>query len=326
MIMFGTTAPSPDTLKAIRDACCSDYCDPPLDGSPSERRTGLAAIRLEASVSPHWPPRDQFGRGTCVAFATLAAVELHRALQDDMPPDRLSEQFLHHRMTTAHAPPEPEAAHLPNGSVLLRQALRALEADGVVRSEHAPYKPFAAGVSGSSEPAMAELLGMARKIECRAYGTIGTPASIDPARIDPIRPGHQTAQKILDFLKEGLPVAIGVPMFRHRSGLTNWTLPATMRSGVVLCPDDANAPLLEGPRSDGHVVCVTGFLPASSDPLGGWFVFRNSWGLEFGTHSVIEAAEPVAGLRGFGLISASHVNNYCWEYLVPIPESASALT
>ncbi len=325
MITFGTNAPSPDALRAIRDARYSDYADPPLEGPPCPRRTGLAAIRLEASVSPQWPPRDQFGRGTCVAFATLAAVELHRALRDDMPPERLSEQFLHHRMTTAHAPPEAEAAHLPEGSVLLRQALLALEADGGVRSEHAPYKPFADGACGTNEPTMAELFGFARTIECRAYGTIGTPASLDPARIEPIQPGQQTAQKVLDFLKEELPVAIGLPMFRHPSGQTNWVLPATMRSGVVLCPDDANAPPLEGPLSDGHVVCITGFLPASSDPLGGWFVFRNSWGLEFGTRSVIDAAGPTAGLRGFGLISASHVNNYCWEYLVPIPESVSPL-
>lgn len=326
MSTFGTSCPSPDALKAICDACCSGHVDPPLDGPSSQQPSGLTEIRLEAGVSAQWPPRDQYGRDTCVAFATLAAVELHRALQDDMPPDRLSEEFLHHRMTTAHALPEAEAAHLPEGSVLLRQALRALEDDGVVRSKHAPYKPRAASFSGISKPAMAELLCMAEKIGCRAYGTIGSPASFDPARIDPIRPGQQTAQKILDFLRQGLPVVVGVPMFLHPSGLTNWVLPATMRSGVVLCPDDANAPRLKGPRLDGHVVCITGFMPASSDPLGGWFVFRNNWGLEFGTHAAIAAAGQTAGLRGFGLISATHVNSYCWEYLVPITESASPLS
>ncbi len=326
MIMFGTHAPSPDALRAIRDARESDYADPPLEGALSPRRTGLAPIRLEASVSHQWPPRDQFGRGTCVAFATLAAVELHRALRDDMPPERLSEQFLHERMIKAHKLSASEAESLPEGGVLLRQALKALEQDGVIGSDHAPYRPIAVEVSRSDDEDASELLALGNRITSRAYGTIGAPEDLDPERIDPIQPGQQTAQKILDFLKQGLPVAIGVPLFQHSSGLTNWVLPATMRSGIVLCPDDAQPPPLTGPRADGHVVCITGFLPASSDPLGGWFVFRNSWGLEFGSHSVFDAGKPTAGLRGFGLISATHVNNYCWEYLVPIPDSASPLS
>lgn len=327
MIMFGTNTPSPDALDAIREARNSDYVAKPLDGvQPLHRRGGLAPIRLDASVSLQWPPRDQFGRGTCVAFATLAAVELHRALRDDMPPERLSEQFLHDRMTTAHILPEAEAAHLPQGGVLLRQALHALEEDGVVRSELAPYKPVAASANGSDGARVAALLAMGTRIECRAYGTIGSPQSLDPARIDQIHPGQMTAQRILDFLKLGLPVAIGVPLFQHPNGHSNWVLPAALRSGVVQCPDDAHAPPLEGPRADGHVVCITGFVPVPADPLGGWFVFRNSWGLDFASHSTTAAKNLTAGLRGFGLISATHVNNYCWEYLVPVPKSADPLS
>lgn len=326
MIMFGSCTPSPDALKAICEARCCENAAPPLEGAPSQRRKALAPIRLDAGVAPHWSPRDQFGRGTCVAFATLAAVELHRALRDDMPPERLSEQFLHERMTTAHALPEDEAIDLPQGGVLLRQALHALEEDGVVGSEHAPYKPFVADANGADEARQSELLAMSTRIACRAYGTIGNPQSLDAARIDPILPGQMTAQKILDFLKLGLPVAIGVPLFRHPSGLSNWVLPSALRSGLVTCPDDAHAPPLGGPRADGHVVCVTGFTPSTSDPLGGWFVFRNSWGLDFASHSATDEADRRAGLRGYGLISATHVNNYCWEYLVPVPEDADPLS
>ena len=326
MSMFGTNTPSPDALDAIRDARNSDYVAEPLDGVQSRHRSGgPAPIRLDASVSPQWPPRDQFGRGTCVAFATLAAVELHRALHDDMPPERLSEQFLHDRMTTAHMLPEAESAHLPQGGVLLRQALRALEEDGVVRSELAPYRPVTATAKGSDDRTTSELLAAGARIECRAYGTIGNPESLDPARIDRIQPGQMTAQRVLDFLKLGLPVAIGVPLFQHPSGHSNWILPSALHSGIVHCPDDAHAPPLGGPRADGHVVCITGFVPAPSDPLGGWFVFRNSWGLDFASHSATAAPRLSAGLRGFGLISGTHVNNYCWEYLVPVPENTGPL-
>ena len=74
--------------------------------------------------------------------------------------------------------------------------------------------------------------------------------------------------------------------------------------------------MLEGPRTDGHVVCVTGFIPDPAEPLGGWFVFRNSWGLEFASHATLPDSGPTSGTRGYGLLSATHVNNYCWEYLV----------
>lgn len=328
---FGTRAPSQFALDAIRAArgatmAYTSTTAPPPTPIPPRPRSMPLATRLEAGVAHQWPARNQFGRGTCVAFATLAAVELHRALRDDLPPERLSEQFLHERMLSAHPLSAGEEKAIPEGGVLLHQALRALEQDGVVGSEHAPYKPSAAGLDGLPEPAPSEEavnIGLGNRIECRAYGTIGTPDGLDPARVDNFRPGDRTAKKMLGFLREGLPVAVGVPLFQHPSGLNNWILPAALRDGIVHCPDDADAPPLDGPRADGHVVCLTGYEPDPTEPQGGWFVFRNSWGLDFANRSGVSAAHPSAGMRGYGLLSATHINNYCWEYLVPVPPPAA---
>ncbi|MEJ8562087.1 hypothetical protein QTO30_13225 [Yoonia sp. GPGPB17] len=43
-------------------------------------------IFLDAQWRNIWPARDQFGRGTCVAFGTIAAIELMRAREKDLPP------------------------------------------------------------------------------------------------------------------------------------------------------------------------------------------------------------------------------------------------
>lgn len=326
--LFGSCAPSPDALDMIVAACAGDHIEKPLHDPLACSCTGPQSVRLETGLLPHWPPRDQFGRGTCVAFATLAAVELHHAFQEDMPPERLSEAYLHARMTRAHPLTGPEAAGIPEGSVLLRQALLALEADGVVASEHMPYKPQVPWMPDAITDPAPDLvaLGQVNRIRCLAYGTIGAPESLDPARVERIEPGHQTAQRIFEFLRAGLPVVVGVPLFEHASGLSNWVLPEALRTGIVHCPEDAHAPQLDGPRTDGHVVCITGFEPDEAEPLGGWFVFRNSWGLEFAAQSGTARPGQNAMPRGFGMLSATHLNSYCWEYLVPAPERANPLT
>ena len=328
MVMsFGSKAPSQfalDAIKAVRTASGAKAVT--VQKQAARQRSAPLSFRLDAGLTDQWPVRDQFGRGTCVAFATLAAVELHRALRDDMPPERLSEQFLHDCMVTFHPAGGTEETGLPQGGILLHQALRALEQHGIAGAEHAPYRPLEPELNAQPElaPSPAALTAASGNlIQCRAYGTIGTPEGMDPARVDNFRPGEDTAEKMREFLQEGLPVVIGLPLFQHASGLSNWVLPATVRSGMVPCPEDPDAPVLEGPRADGHVVCLTGYRHDPTEPSGGWFVFRNSWGLGFATHSAVEPALMSAGTRGYGLLSATHVNNYCWEYLVPVPPEAS---
>lgn len=310
MTYFGTCVPCKGALHTISAA---------NTGQPPALCAQDTTIRLDVGILP-WPVRDQFGRGTCVAFATLAAIELLRARRDDMPPERLSEQFLHERMLSVHPLSYDIRAQIPEGGVLLQQALQALESEGFVPSDMMPYKPVAHDAKGTPNPAPSEealTAGQNNRILALAYGTIGPATGLAPTRVEQITPGTDTAQKLLAFLQNGHPVAIGVPLFQHASGLSNWTLPRTIQTGLVLCPKDAGAPPLDSPREDGHVVCLTGFEPDPDEPLGGWFIFRNSWGLEFADHAAIAKSGLTAGLRGYGKLSATHVNAYCWEYLVP---------
>jgi len=262
-----------------------------------------------------------------VAFATLAAIELVQARRDDMPPARLSEAFFHATMLQEHGLSDEEAAEVPEGGVLLHQAWRALAEHGFLGSEHAPYTPdwTLPNAAEALDGALAKRAAVNR-MRPVGYGTIGEPVTMAGESVDVITPGEGTASKVLDFLRSGLPVAVGVPLFQHASGLSNWTLPSAIRTGCVPCPEDAGAPLLEGPRSDGHVVCITGFTPDPSEPLGGWFIFRNSWGLEYASHAAIPVAGRTSGVRGYGCLSATHLDLYCWEYLVPGETGAGAIS
>ena len=95
-------------------------------------------------------------------------------------------------------------------------------------------------------------------------------------------------------------------------------------SGIVDDPAAGWDPLATGSApggsTPGHAVAVVGFEPSSSEPTGGWFIFRNSMGLNFGRIRDGDAV-PQVPADGFGAISATYVENYCWELLSPINPS-----
>lgn len=278
-------------------------------------------LSLDAGWRCLWPIRDQFGRGTCVAFGTIAAVELLRAREFDLPPERLSEQFLHQQMLSEFPLTGAERDSMPEGGSLLRQAWQVIENNGLVDADKVPYRPSAHGILASGPAASQDVLSAAQtqRFTCRSYGRVGKKKETDDPRTEFFSSGDEIALKILNYLKDGYPVVIGIPLFLHPSGLTNWTLPSVLAQGRVYCPDDEGAPALEGPRDDGHVVCLTGFIPDPTEALGGWFTFRNSWGTDFASRALGNSGTATASGRGNGVMTATHVNEYCWEYLVPGP-------
>jgi hypothetical protein len=106
-------------------------------------------------------------------------------------------------------------------------------------------------------------------------------------------------------------VAIAVPVV-HSGSATNWMHPDTVRFGVVGDPPRGWVP----PETDGmgHAVCVVAFHRDPAEPAGGWFVFRNSHGLDW-ARAAPAAVRPRVPHAGFGAISASYVDGYCWEML-----------
>jgi len=166
--------------------------------------------------------------------------------------------------------------------------------------QHEPFAPYVfpgpiAPVSGAAPSARATADAASHKVTASTYQR---------------RPGSPAAT-ILSLLQNDRPVAASFPVFADPSnptGPTNWTMQVSWLYGRVIDPP------LHSVAKGGHCVCITGFVPDSTEPSGGYFIFRNSWGT--GWASAVPAPSGSASPeQGYGEISATYVDTYCWELL-----------
>ncbi|HVA51605.1 MAG TPA: hypothetical protein VNH11_35015 [Pirellulales bacterium] len=152
-------------------------------------------------------------------------------------------------------------------------------------------------------------------------GNIGQQSAADPsaaAQADAggrlLTPGlYQSsggAAAVLSALQSGQrPVAISVPVFRDALNplATNWNTAIGALYGRVIDP------LPTSVVAGGHAICVTRFEPDPSEPVGGWFILRNSWGSVWAT----QAPSPgyFSPEIGYGQISATYIDKYLWEMM-----------
>lgn len=288
------------------------------------------AIDLDPGAAA-WPSRDQRYRNTCVAFAATAALELFRALRsEDGALVPLSPDFLYNRMRTGLDPVllATLAETVPDyddGATLFAQAACVLRDIGCCSEAARPYLPASAlGNLAGEAPSETQTADAAGRRHDAFYHN-HTPRT-NGDRLIPALDGSDIrlpiSDVILDLLALRSPVAVGLPVFRRSDGRDNWTTPAALRHGLVPYPGtDARAgpEEPEGARiREGHAVCITGFRPDPEDPEGGWFTFRNSWGIDFRTASGSPPGSPLRALRpGYGYLSCAAADKYVWEMLAP---------
>ncbi len=239
-----------------------------------------------------WPVRDQGDRGTCVAFAATACRE---QLECPLGPRDLSEQYLYWAIKDRITDPWPGA-----DGTLLDYAHQALGQEGLCEEPLWPYNPIPVvgnpGQGGPGTPSAAAQADAAGNRVVPGRYRCGTPAG--------------NAAELLRWLVEAeRPVAISVPVFHDRLAAqsNNWVSPVGWLYGRVLDPPATSV------ANGGHAVCVTGFVPGSTEAFGGYFILRNSWGTTWGQslpHPSYAAPGP-----GYGQISASYVERYLWEML-----------
>ncbi len=252
-----------------------------------------------------WIVRAQADAPTCVAQATTACIELalSRAAAD-VP--RLSPRFVDDRLRALRPAPGTAACdEIPPGLRMakLGEAARVLAWSGICREAE-----WDEGDPPDGTPiSQAAMTAAGARLAPTGFYLDQPPGA---AR----QPG--LARLIRGQLAQRRAVAIALPGFRDRAlatGRTSWDRDSVWYSGYV--PDKLDTEVMV--EDSGHAVCVVGFRPDPSEPLGGYFVFRNSWGPFFGR----EASEPVLGppgptrspAPGYGVMSASHAENACWE-------------
>lgn len=248
-----------------------------------------------------WPVRDQGGRPTCVAHAAAAALEWHGAPPGAARP-RYSTSFLYfHLRRFGAALPLQDMQRFSDGGAKLDWAKHVLSGVGICDEADWPDSKPIDEAPGNFASARAKQ--PFQQLECWDIGVL------------PVRP-DAPAQAVLTLLTEGRPVAVSMPEFSDPqfNGETNWENPLTWAKGQVL-----PVPLFWQQAPIGHAVCILGFQPAPAEPLGGWFIFRNSRGSLFARKmpDLARRDPPIVPAPGYGAIQASLLDRCVFEIFAP---------
>lgn len=272
----------------IGDAVPLDGDDAAASGAAYPRVSQIAPLDVRAGLP--WPVRYQGNRGTCVAFAVAALVELEYGRRGERLD--LSEQFLYWAIKT-HG-----NDGLPNqDGTWLQFALAVLASHGIAEEALWAYEqrldPDNISHGGPDLPSAA-MLEDALTRATRAGVHVDAPVA--------------AAVPVLDLLRQGRAVAVSLPVFVDPMGRgrSNWDASIAVNLGQVLDPPPTA--VMDG----AHAVCLTGFAADPDEPAGGYFILRNSWSERWGAHL------PAPGVHGpepgYGQVSASYVDRYLLEY------------
>jgi len=295
---------------ALRDVKFGDVL-PPIErlapprsgsGSPFTALSGAGLSTAVPSASPvPFPPahdlcriltpvRNQYYRGTCVAFAVTALLESLLRSKRKQSLD-LSEQYVY-LVTRQNDPDRRES-----GSYL-RYALDGLQKQGACRERLLPYVRWDDWGQAFlfQNPTRTQFT-----LDKDAYNyRINSYASVNGRSVNAVK----------QALVNNQPVAVGVPVYENawRYGI---------RAGEVSMPltrlnPDGSVTLLDTPMG-GHAIAIVGYVD-TPDPTdigtyrvgGGYFVFKNSWGHDWAAHNTSHGP-------GFGSLPYEYVRMYTEE-------------
>ena len=268
----------PASLTKMKATCCATYArDGAID--PAVGDFSEDGLPHEVRLMDQMPDiRDQGGRGTCTAFASVALCEFAEGCETPLSP-----QFLY------WATKERDGNNHEDGASL-DTVQETLFEDGVCEESLWPYESeplldddgyLDAGQGPAPEEAVED--AQDHRVSCR-----------------PLSPN--AVRKYRKILAAGTPVVVGLTTFR--SWTTNLMTRETGRVPLPYMRQDENGrwQLLEEP-SGGHAMCLVGYVDDASVAGGGYFIVRNSWGEDW-------ASECEEG-AGHALIPYRYVALFC---------------
>ncbi len=273
-----------------------------------------------------WSVRDQGRRATCTAFAVAAMEELWRATDADLPD--LSEEFLYDAARSKsfddvniHLPEGKRDALTQSGAIFLKQAMVAMQSNGICLEDEAPYNKRALANARIKPDGKAIARALGRQPDTGYVHNVvddknGHVVGEKRDWTTPLKDGERVSDILLSAIQNQRAVAAGFAVL-NGVGRGAWFGSVPFLTGAVTYPDDSIARGLH--PTGGHAVCIVGFVADQSDNPSnnsGWFAFRNSLGRHrFARDAKPNAKPPASSLPGYGLISSADVDRYCWEYL-----------
>jgi hypothetical protein len=204
-------------------------------------------LPLEVLLPHNLPILDQGSRNACVAFTMVAMLQI---LSGD--PTDLSEQFLFWGCKELDGMPSNPHGTQPQA------AIDALKQFGICLESEWPYNAFSIpdNVGQGPPPPKAKTAALARRIV--SGGSLESTKSAG----------------VCSALAEGKPVLLGVPVYPFWTGSGQ-----ARRGGRVRRPLPGELP------GRGHAICAVGYREDPTAPGGGYVIFRNSWGTDFGSEN-----------------------------------------
>ena len=289
-----------------------------LVNAPLKKATKDLSAKIRSTGQ--WSVRNPHRRGTCNAFASVAAEELFWfEAVDAIEPVAMSEEFLHAKSRAA-APPttvtQEDRERIKNsGGTFLTQVKHALSENGMATAQEVPYLTYARPDYEEKNISQEILLAAKDRVNKTRLIQDMTSATVGANRIWPnLKRGLSIAEIFADRLLQGFPVVASFAIL-HR-GEYVWNGQLALARGEIRYPEEG----LKGdiPAIAGHTVCLLKYIPDldNTDSKHDWFLFRNSHGpLLFGRDVDKYPDQPNAGLPGYGFISAYDVDRYCWDFL-----------
>lgn len=286
----------------------------------------LPKEKLDLREKLDWPVRDQRPWPSCMGFAVAAGLELQMAQEDNKrKPDRLSARFLYRlgRGDVVETDKRTWPAYQGGG---LKQAdvAKVLETDGAAPESLCRDYLEKADVADSVVEWEKVVHVISQNAKDAAENNKRTLTGDDYPDYEKRPPG--LARKTFDWLKNGKAVVVSLAGSADPKMPNGniWHAENFWNTGVLRVPEPHHIVGLAG-----HAVCVVGYLPqvpgltAAQYPgyidntkFPGFFLFRNSWGVEYFARNSPLAPQPGGDWdfpRGYGLIPAAVIEYFTWE-------------
>ena len=221
--------------------------------------------------------RDQGNRATCSVFATTFLIEYHTARTKKMKDLDLSEEYLNWAKNQAN--------HTDWDGGFFTDIIRGYQQFGMVPISDMPYLPafHPKHPDTPKQPVIAEGKEFAR-----------FPFTFIKQWDNQKGMSEQELDATKTALRAGHPVATGIWWLQNFETVTIDHVPLLKEY-----PRSANtnsAPS-KNPMFDGHSINLVGFHEGKEFPGGGYFIFRNSFGPNFGHN-------------GYGFVSFKYIRDY----------------
>jgi Papain family cysteine protease len=232
--------------------------------------------------------RNQGNRGTCTVFATTFLIEYQKAGMPGQPPGlALSEEYLNWAANKVNGKPYFDGGFftkmIPGFNAWAISTAKEMPYHHTYNPS-APYRPNKATIASANEMFPVRYPFVILKVWNDQKGM--TAAEL---------------QTVLTTLRAGRPVATGIWWLNNFSTVKVHGIPL-----IKDYPRSANVGS-NPPMFDGHSIDLVGFRQASDFPGGGYFIFRNSFGKEWGDH-------------GYGFVSFQFMRTYANDAIAIAPQ------